>query len=50
MLDTKKYFPKNVWFQTARGWASRPVTKADLASRESYLVNFAARQEERNGE
>ena len=46
MYDTKKYFPKNVWFRTGAGWASRPATKPDQVRREQYLVEFAARQEE----
>lgn len=45
MFDTKKWFPKNVWFWTGAGWASRPITKADTVKRELYLINFAERQE-----
>lgn len=50
MFDTKKWFPKNVWFWTGAGYASRPVTKADQVRRELYLINFANRQEARNAE
>ena len=50
MFDTKKYFPKNVWFWTGNGWASRPVTKADTVRRELYLIRFADRQQEAQNE
>lgn len=48
MYDTKKYFPKNVWFRTRNGWASQPATKADWVRRELYLINYAERKEARN--
>lgn len=47
VLDPKKYFPKNVWFRTANGFVSRPVTMADQARREAYLVDFLFRRIER---
>lgn len=50
MLDTKRYFPKGVWFQTSAGWVSQPATKADTVRREQYLLDFAQRQEARHAQ